>query len=254
MGLRKSIGHLIHDILGYGPITGLRVLRLKTKRSGPPERVSVRRLGGSVLLRPGTTDPAIFDQIALHPYVPIDREHPPVTIVDLGANIGLSTRFLKNAYPEARVVAVEPDPTNYEMLVKNTAGLSDVQCLMAGIWPEDGRLQLDHAGLGHSGFRTHAGGDGGGNTDALTIGTLMTKAGFERIGLLKIDIEGAEKDLFGGTDLSWLEKVDRIAIELHDHIRPGAGQVFFEALRKDSWNVRIYHGVVYCERTQSVQS
>lgn len=248
MGLRKSIGHLSHDLVGYGPLTGSWLLWLKTRRGGKPKRVTVDRLGGSVWVRPGTSDTAIFDQVALHPYMPLDQEDPPAVIMDLGANIGLSTRFFKNAYPKARIIAVEPDVDNFAMLTRNTAGIADVQCVMAGIWPEDGRIALQQDGLGSSGFRTQAATAGSGDIEALTINTLMARFGIERISLLKIDIEGAEKDLFSAPDLSWMERVDRIAIELHDHIRPGAAQVFFEALRKDAWNVEIYHGVLMCRR------
>src|SRR6187549_2722781 len=99
MGLKKSIGHLVHDLVGYGPLTGSRLLWLKTRRGGKPKRFTVDRLGSDIWLRPGTTDGAIFDQIALHAYMPIDANDPPKVIVDLGANIGLSTRFFKAAYP-----------------------------------------------------------------------------------------------------------------------------------------------------------
>ena len=248
MGLRKSIGHLRRDISGYGPLKGTRVLWLKTLRGGRPRKLASDRLGGVVWVRPGTTDMPIFDQIALDPYMPLDMSDPPTVIVDLGANIGLSTRFFKSAYPGARIVAVEPDPQNFAMLTRNTEGIADVHCEMAGIWPEDGWIRLKQDGLGSSGFRTEDANDGHGSTLALSMTTLMARARIDRISLLKIDIEGAEKDLFSAKDLSWMDRVDRIAIELHDHIRPGAGQVFFEALRRDAWNIEVFHGVLMCRR------
>ncbi len=78
--------------------------------------------------------------------------------------------------------------------------------------------------------------------------TLIRENGIDRVGLLKIDIEGAEKDIFSAADLNWLKAVDRISVEVHDHFRPGATQSIFEALRSDPWNVQVYHGLLMCRR------
>lgn len=197
-------------------------------------------------MRPGTTDLAILDQIALHPYMPIDSSSPPGCIIDLGANIGLSTRFLKQAYPKARVIAVEPDEGNFELLTKNTIGLQDVTCVQAAIWTNDGTITLQTEGLGNSSFR--AGNGAGKSVRAITIRSLMRDHDIDRIGLLKVDIEGAEKDIFGSSDMDWLSAVDRISIEVHDHFRPGATQSIFEALRSARWDVEVYHGLLMCRR------
>lgn len=246
MGLKKSLGHLREDIFGYGPVTGMRTLWLKTRKPSAARPLHIAALGGRVWVRPGTTDLAILDQIALHPYMPIDSSATPACIVDLGANIGLSTRFLKQAYPRARVIAVEPDEGNFELLKKNTHGLLDVTCVQAAIWINDGSITLQTEGLGNSSFR--AGSGPGKSVRAMTISTLMRENDVDRIGLLKIDIEGAEKDIFASSEIGWLSAVDRISVEVHDHFRPGATQSIFEALRSDPWDVQVYHGLLMCRR------
>ena len=51
----------------------------------------------------------------------------PVTLIDLGANVGLSAVALARCLQADRVVAVEPDASNYALLVENlrSTGLAD---------------------------------------------------------------------------------------------------------------------------------
>ncbi len=115
-------------------------------------------------------------------------------------------------------------------------------------------MELERDGLRHSAFRTKATTQGTGSIEALSIPGIMKRFGLERIGLLKIDIEGTEKELFTATDLTWLELVDRISIELHDLFKPGCGDAFFKAMSRGDWTYRFYGEVVYCERMPKVSS
>jgi FkbM family methyltransferase len=69
--------------------------------------------------------------------VPVDLE--PRTIADLGANTGISVRFLRAFYPSAKVVAAEPDPTNFERLKANTSGHKLTRLVQAAVGLEPGR-------------------------------------------------------------------------------------------------------------------
>mgnify|MGYP000361339186 CR=1 FL=1 len=50
--------------------------------------------------------------------------------------------------------------------------------------------------------------------------------------LLKIDIEGAEKELFSENTDYWLGKVNMIIIELHDWMRKDCSKNFYSAIKK----------------------
>jgi hypothetical protein len=50
---------------------------------------------------------------------------------------------------------------------------------------------------------------------AVDIGGLLNKSGFDRISILKIDIEGSEREVFRHNYQAWIGKVDRLVIELH---------------------------------------
>lgn len=248
MPLSKALRHIHHDLSGYGLVRGTYRLWLKTRRTGgAPRSTRARILGGDVFVRPGTADLAVLDQIELHPYVPVIAGSGPMMIMDLGANIGLSVRYWKHAAPRAHVVAVEPDPGNFSMLQRNTTGLSDVHLVNGGIWHRPGTLGMDRSGSGTAAYRTKEEGAGG-EVEATTIPLLMERYGMPRLDILKVDIEGSELELFSLGDLSWIDKVTTIAVELHDRFRPGCGDAFFAALRGRSWSYEVCGEMIVCTR------
>ncbi len=116
----------------------------------------------------------------------------------------------------------------------------------AGVWPTAGTLDLSKEGVGHSAVRTTATTEG--STPAVTIPGLMERFGLTHLDLLKIDIEGSELELFTQGDHTWIEKVDTIAIELHDHWRPGCGDAFFKAIAPYRWTYSIVGYTLVCTK------
>jgi len=150
-------------------------------------------------------------------------------IVDLGANIGLATVFFGLKYPHARLLSVEPDGGNFAVLVGNVAALGDrARCRRAAVWTRDGQVGLRHENddgspLGAWGVQVAERPDGPGSVaDCRTLGTLLDEAGFARVDILKIDIEGAEMEIFAGGAQAWLHRIGFIIIETHDRFRPGS--------------------------------
>jgi FkbM family methyltransferase len=254
MRVTKALFHLFEHAHRLGWRRALDVIRLKRMRASGVRTIEAPWLGGQVFVRPGTADMATIDQFLIGPYMPPTTGEPPRTVVDLGANIGLAARFLKHAYPEATIVAIEPDAENHAMLQRNLAHLPGCHAVQAAAWPVDGRVSLEREGLRHSAFRTRAASGQDGTIEALSIPTIMQRFGLERIGLLKVDIEGAEQELFSAADLSWLDRVDRVAVELHDLFKPGCGDAFFKAMSRDAWTYRFYGEVVFCERIRAPQA
>jgi len=134
-------------------------------------------------------------------------------IIDAGANIGMTALFFADRYPDALVVALEPEPANFNELVRHSKDSPRIRPLHAALASDDGTVSIVDPGLGEWGFRTKAGGD----TTAYSIETLA-KEGAPFI--LKVDIEGFEKDMFTP------ERIDpfcAVYIEPHDAMLPGEG-------------------------------
>ena len=98
-----------------------------------------------------------------------------------------------------------------------------VQVVEGAVWWEPTTLALDDHG-DKSGIQVRAG--EGGGVRALTIPEL---AGKQKIDILKLDVEGAEKELFEH-DPAWLANVGVLMIELHDRFKPGCSKALYSAL------------------------
>lgn len=142
-------------------------------------------------------------------------------IVDCGAYIGATTVFLCDRFPQARVVAIEPDADNFAVLRTNTAPFSDrVTLVRAALWPEDGALVIERGsfrdGLDWSyQVRRPQRGEPA-EVEAVSPATLLARLGEPTVDLLKIDIERAELELFGAGEVDWMDSVRNLVIELHD--------------------------------------
>lgn len=54
------------------------------------------------------------------------------------------------------------------------------------------------------------------------LATILGLAGFETVDILKVDIEGAEFELFSSAVQDCLHRVGLIIVETHDRFRPGS--------------------------------
>lgn len=141
-------------------------------------------------------------------------------IIDAGANIGASCVYFSTAYPQARVVAIEPERENCRMLRLNTQGRR-VEVHEAALGNRPGKLYLQDPGLSSWGFRV--GEAGSYPVDVVTVDSLLEQAGTGSMPfILKIDIEGGEQSLFD-TACPWLAQFALVIIELHDWMLPGTG-------------------------------
>jgi FkbM family methyltransferase len=159
-----------------------------------------------------------YDLTRLKRYPEIQRYYEQAKaplIVDAGANIGASAVWFAQTYPRASVTAIEPHAGNFELLNKNTAGLS-VKNLRGAIASKPGSIRLFDPGEGEWGFRTGGKGEGLGEVPAFTVDQLVRDDPF----ILKIDIEGGEADLFEGEAFAMFPV---LIIELHDWLMPRGG-------------------------------
>lgn len=197
--------------------------------------VAVPGLKHPVHLRFRTTDASTLWQVLVIGEYDWEFARSPQVIVDAGANIGITSVFYANKYPQAKIVAIEPESSNYEMLKKNIAHYSNVISVQAALWKENKSLALIDPGLGHYGFQTVDDADADPSSKreqilALTADKLMADYGIDYIDILKLDIEGSEKEVFEDSS-RWINKVGVIVIELHDRLKPGCSRSVYCAAK-----------------------
>jgi FkbM family methyltransferase len=184
-----------------------------------------------IALRACRADLATFIQVVIDEEYRLPFDRAPRTILDGGANIGLSALWFAKHYPDATIVAVEPEPQNFELLRRNTAHLPNVQIARVALSAEVGSASLQIATLpnshrvGHDATTTSATID----VETVDIATLMDRFDVDRFDVAKLDVEGSELEIFADAH-TWIDRVDAIAIELHDRFAPGCSRAFFGAV------------------------
>lgn len=193
--------------------------------------ISFSGYSNPIFLRNSTSDIPTFHQVVSDEEYDIDFGFDPKIIVDCGANIGLAAAYFKNRFRDVKIISVEPEPSNYELLLRNTAAYPDIHCINAGVWCRSAHLLIEDNGYGNWGFQVKEVGYSTGKTiKALSISDIMEKYEINQIDVLKIDVEGSEKELFEWGFERWLPKTRVVVIELHEQMRPGATRSFFKAM------------------------
>ena len=195
--------------------------------TGGARRYRLRETGATVVLRPGTRDTDILQEIFLGPgvYAPppmvVERlaRATPLHVLDLGGNIGLFGLYLCGRYEVEKLVSYEPDPTNTPLLQANIGsnGLASQWHLETDcISNRDGTVKF-RSGLFADSLIVDAG--PGIEVQCRDIFTLRGK-----FDLVKMDIEGSEWDVLADDRLRDFPS-DVLVIEWH------AAQCPFEAPR-----------------------
>jgi FkbM family methyltransferase len=189
-------------------------------------RVSGQR--ATLHIRTGPDPADLSDWIVLRGiWADHDYFHPLMTgchtVLDVGANVGIAAVWLKALIPVAELACVEPDPRNLPLarlnLAENSISARIFECAVApqagrarlGIEKFKGKSSLENAGL-HS-HREFV------EVQTRRIPEILDDLGWSRVDLLKMDIEGMERDILAnGGD--WLDRAGLIVMEVHENTSP----------------------------------
>lgn len=231
----------------YGSRGLLLYLKLKNKKKRIIEFSYPNEFKEPIYLRTGTTDFSTFMEVIFGKAYEFPLNFIPEVIIDCGANIGLTSIYLKNKFPDARVFAVEPEKENFKILTANLSGYDNTTLYNNGIWNKKTMLKIEDSGLGEWGFMVTETNEMGPNTiPAISIKDIMHENNINIIDILKIDIEGSEKELFESGYEYWLPRTKIIIIELHDRLRMGASQSFFNALIQYKFSLTLRGQNIFC--------
>ncbi len=162
-----------------------------------------------------------------------DVDFTPDIVFDIGANVGVFTRFARSMWPDVKVVAVEPHPSNIDFFKRLTTD-------RRGVAP-DPNISLVEAALGNGTAYLYEGGNGSQHcflsaglgypleklkkdprcaaNSVPTLSLTQIMQPFLRAGqktLLKVDCEGGENVLWPDVAaMALIKTVDYVVIELH---------------------------------------
>ena len=222
--------------MGIGPYRSLRASEGPTLRS-----VLVPSFSHPFWVRSSGTDIDQFiETVARETYGQYFPQGRITSIVDAGANIGDTTVWYLNKFPDATVIAIEPHPGNFEMLKRNCEPYGErVKLIQGALWSESRPISLveNRSDIGHE-VREEGGCL---RCEAVSVRDLMERFQLNHIDILKCDIEGAEEQLLECSD-SWLPLTRSIVIELHTE---RSHNLMRAAAQRQAWKHLIFRNVHY---------
>lgn len=155
-------------------------------------------------------------------YFPRQRYSPAPDdiVVDAGANVGLFSIWLLGMQPALRLIAIEPAPENLQYLEPNLARFGErVAVIPAALGAKDGVGYMDMSTERSLDYRLA---EEGVPVQVTTLETILsTIPGDRSVALLKLDIEGGEASVVDAASPDVWNRIQRIALEYHDHVVPG---------------------------------
>lgn len=195
-----------------GFATARTLSRLAAIPPGAPQLLQLRSLRYPILARPGTDDiPTIVNTAMRGEY---DQHLPsdwrPKTMIDGGAYIGDTSACFATRFSDLAIVALEPQADNFALAKQNLAPYgARIRLLDKALSGTAGVLDFGGEQLGGSIGQT------GAKVEAVTMPQVLDLLPGGRADLVKLDIEGAERDVMETRPGEWLPRVDMIIAELH---------------------------------------
>jgi FkbM family methyltransferase len=232
----QCLGRFPLRILQLAQIMSLKdVFRVSLKsKDGEEACFQLSQSGHNVVFRRGTSDISCLEKVFRTQEYSSPFPTEAKVIVDAGANIGAATLYYSQLYPKAKIVAIEPESSNFKILVKNCGHLPNVTLIQGALWNEERLLAIadPNADKWEYTVTEVQSPDKSpiNQVKAVTVPGIMKSLGVNHIDILKVDIEGAEYELFKSGADAWLGAVGQIVIELHDRLRPGCARSFYSSI------------------------
>jgi len=194
-----------------------------------PAMRSIDWQGMRLHYRPGSSDPwAIYNHL-MKPrerdeYAP-PREFPLAraavrTVLDIGANVGVTALYFSQIFPNAAIHAFEPAADNFAVLQKNVANCSRVRAHNFALGARDATLELYASDnpINFGGYSLHATGSDTSKKVSIpvrNVAAVLAELALHEVDVIKVDTEGAEWDIVTAFPESVLRSAKYITGELH---------------------------------------
>ena len=185
-------------------------------------RLKPKGLQQPIIIRKNYTDKEVVfyvlqDQYHLPPKSSKLSNNP--VILDLGSNIGLTIAHMKHVYPSAKIIGYEMNTENYLLAQKNTESYSNVTIHNNAVWVDDTYVtylrDMNYDSYTIIKDKSEVNSDDLINVQAIKLDSIIKNNKLQYIDYLKMDIEGAEKEILESSDLNWMDMVQAMNIEMH---------------------------------------
>ena len=221
-------------VLGLGE--GLRLYsHFKTGLKSP---IHLSFLEHPVYFRGINSDAKMFEQIFVNKEYDVKIPFDPAFIFDLGANVGYASIFFANRFPGSKIFAIEPEENNYRMAEKNLAPYKNTRLIKGAVWHQPEVISVVDKGYGEAAYMVEKG-TGGNEIRAYTIREIMDLMGASQIDILKVDVEGTEKELFEHGYEEWLPSTKVLITETHDRYKAGCSRALFSMISKYDFSLEL---------------
>ncbi len=243
--MRKTVTSILNWVSSYIAWRGLAgvplFIRHQIQSRIGSERFTVHDPNaGTVVLRKGSSDLHVFRQVLIQGeyrcpprqdkqlrarYEAILATGKTPLIVDAGANIGLFARYIASQFPKAHIACIEPDTENMRIVKENCANLPMVSFKQAALWKKEGYLKLsDPNALPWALSYEESDPDADNVVSAVTFDQVIASVPNAVPFLLKIDIEGAEREALPADAAFWTHR-PVLFIEPHDELSGVTGSL-----------------------------
>jgi FkbM family methyltransferase len=143
-----------------------------------------------------------------------ETTNPEPVIFDCGANVGMSVLYFKRMFPNARILAFEAEPAIAALLRQNLAqnSITKVEIIDKAVWTDNAGIWFGSESADSSSIYS--------NAEKKKVASVRLKDYLlkeKHIDFLKIDIEGAEKEVLNDCKDS-LQNVQNLFVEFHSYI------------------------------------
>lgn len=135
----KNIDEWISSVFLWGLVKGGKLIREFCRNKS---LAAIPEFSSHVTVRPQCSDRSVFSHVFIYSAYALKTPRPDDVkwIIDAGANVGYSALFFAGQYPNAQVVAIEPNEANYQQLLSNTRQCDRIKAWHGALWFSRKRL------------------------------------------------------------------------------------------------------------------
>lgn len=145
-------------------------------------------------------------------------------IIDAGANVAYASLYFAYKYKNCKIVSIEPEPSNFNMIIRNIENnylYNVITPINKALWYSNTTLELFTDNKKEWSFSVNEIQDTSTDnkkTETITINEILLEQRGHRINILKVDIEGAEFELFLDIERhkDFIKDTELVAMEIHD--------------------------------------